>query len=215
MNEADPEPHLVAFVDILGTKGKVASGTFSDMHLFDFANIIGVAAHHNPDSRFAAFSDSAIISTPASRPNEFLGILDLCFSNWFADAIFVRGGVAVGGITWVDIHLDQVFFRQLPNFACARVYGPALVEAVELERTSGPGAFAFASDAAAELLATARADSIYRDQSNVVVCLSPERLNGIRKLQQRFLDIEDTSGQRHLRASIRLIDRILHPTGNG
>jgi hypothetical protein len=37
---------LVAFLDILGTKELIKTEQFSDMHILDFVNIVGIAANN-------------------------------------------------------------------------------------------------------------------------------------------------------------------------
>jgi len=86
---------LVAFFDILGTKEAVRRGDFSDFHVLDFANAAGITAMQNTDMRFAAFSDSIVISCPTRRVSQFLTVLNFLCSNWLADFIFVRGGLSV------------------------------------------------------------------------------------------------------------------------
>ena len=200
--------HLVAFLDILGTKTKVANKQFDDLIALDFANPVGHRAHEFRDSHFAVFSDCVIFSTPAEKPIEFLQILGEIYIEWYADAIFVRGGIAVGEIYWISMDSDERVFRRLPNFSFARVYGSALVEAVEIERSSGPGAFAFASDHAAQILSKAVPRSIYRGQNNVVVCVEDYRLRQIRCLFDQISQEADSGQSRHLLASVRLIDLI-------
>ena len=59
---------FVAYLDILGTKDLVSGGRFSDAHSLDFTGAVAVAALDFPASRFAAFSDCVILSTPADKP---------------------------------------------------------------------------------------------------------------------------------------------------
>jgi len=65
----------------------------------------------------------------------------------------VRGGIALGEINWIDQPSADELFGHLPNCHYARVYGQALVEAVDLQERSGPGSICFLSDEAAGLLA--------------------------------------------------------------
>ncbi|MDP9352189.1 MAG: hypothetical protein M3P51_11680, partial [Chloroflexota bacterium] len=129
---------MVAFFDILGTTSMVKQGAFTDLHALDFANPAGIMARSNPRMRFAAFSDSVVVSADESMADEFLSVLSFLYTQWWSDAILARGGVVLGEIHWVGTGVDQSFFRFVPNFAYARVYGQALVDAIGLER-SGPG----------------------------------------------------------------------------
>ena len=137
---------LVAFLDILGTKDSVMREKFSAMHILDFVNIVGVAAHDNKNLRFAVLSDSVIISAEANYADEFIKALGLIYPNWFGDGIYVRGGIALGEIEWVDQPHTDKWFRNLENFMYARVYGKALIEAYEIEQKSGPGAICFMNE---------------------------------------------------------------------
>ena len=151
--------HFAAYFDILGTKDLVSHGEFSDLHALDFSGAVIVAAHQYPASRFAAFSDCVILTTPSNAPEEFLSVLVLLCGNWMSDGIFVRGGIALGDVKWVDDDIDkQIKHRR--NLRCARVYGTALNEAVEIERSSGPGILAFASNAAAECIRKIEPESV-------------------------------------------------------
>jgi|GEM_PF-3624988 len=160
--------HFAAYFDILGTKDLVSHGEFSDLHALDFSGAVFVAAHNFPNSRFAAFSDCVILTTPSNAPEEFLDILKLLCENWLSDGILVRGGIALGDVKWVDDdHVDKLM-SQHNNLRCARVYGTALNEAVEIERSSGPGILAFASDAAAECIRKIESESVLALSSNII-----------------------------------------------
>lgn len=141
---------LLAFFDILGTKALIADDQFSPLHAFDFANPLGIVARFNPSFRIAVFSDSAVMSCDPTDAAAFVNATSFVMSNWLADHVFVRGAMTVGEIQWIDHPLDHWF--TLPNFQYARVYGRALTEAAQLER-SGPGAVCFLSPQAAALLA--------------------------------------------------------------
>jgi hypothetical protein len=160
---------LVAFFDILETKDLVKRGEFSDFHSLDFANPVGLMALQYPQIRFAAFSDSVVASCKAEDTKDFLSALNLLYTNWFSDFIFVRGGLAFGEIRWVDqLNIDK-HFRNARNFACARLYGSALVEAYELQEKSGPGMVCFVSEAASRVLQDAIPNAVLVGPTNVLV----------------------------------------------
>lgn len=131
------------------------NGQFDQFHVLDFVNPAGIAALENPDLRFAAFSDSIVVSADEHLAERFVATLGSLFRSWFSDFVFVRGGVALGEIEWVD-GTDDVDFRALRNFQYARVFGRALAEAVDVEKSSGPGAVCFLSEGAASSLRTVR-----------------------------------------------------------
>ena len=83
-------------------------------------------------------------------------------------------GVKVGHLVASEIDHE---FAQLKNLSFARVYGQALSEAVEIEKSSGPGALVFASDEATELLVQAIPDGGLRLSSNVLRWFKWENLD--------------------------------------
>lgn len=143
---------FVAFLDILGTKDLVMKDKFSDAHILDFVNPVGLAAKYNQNLRFAVLSDSVIISAESNYADKFIEALASIYPHWFADGIYVRGGIAVGEIEWVDQPHTDKWFRNLDNFMYARVYGKALIEAYEIEQKSGPGAICFINEKAFNIL---------------------------------------------------------------
>ncbi len=152
---------FVAYLDVLGTSSKIINEQFGDASMLDFSNPVALTAIEHPNCRFAVFSDCVIVSCPNTEPKELLEVIGDMYLQWCADAIFVRGGIALGEINWVDFHLDNNIFNQLKNFSHARVYGKALVEAHQLEQSSGPGAVPFVSNEAAERLEAYIPNSIY------------------------------------------------------
>lgn len=148
------ENQLVAFLDILGTKELVNSGKFSDFHIFDFVNPVGLAAKQIPTVRFAAFSDSVIISAPQEEYKNFVSALSYCYSQWCADHIWVRGGISLGDVRWLDDQASDDLFRGVSNFAYARIYGQALVSAYQTEGASGPGCICFIDEKASDFLSS-------------------------------------------------------------
>jgi hypothetical protein len=197
---------LVGYFDILGTKDRVQKGQFDDLEVFDFAGPPESVASAFASFRLAAFSDSVILSASSNRALDFLRAVNFLMCNWAADLVFVRGGVALGEIVWVDsIHPDNA--RQFPNFSCARVYGKALVEAVKIEGSSGPGIATFVSDSAADFFENEIPGSILRGHSNILVFLNQKEMrdwkgfyNDWAKRKQR-----DTSANLHFRATLRLL----------
>ena len=161
--------HLVAFLDILGTKEMVKQDQFGDMHILDFANPVGLMARTSLNTRFAVFSDCVIMSTPMEKHEEFVAVISYTYSQWFSDYILVRGGISLGEIFWVDHSASDDLFHNLKNFAYSRVYGKALVAAHKLEQSSGPGAICYVDESASEFLHEMNENYIVQGQTDALV----------------------------------------------
>lgn len=197
--------YFAAYLDILGTKDLVARGKFSDLHVLDFCGAASVAAHRYRVSRFAAFSDCVIFTTPADKPQDLIGILVLLYENWINDGILARGGIALGSAIWVDHEINGKTKRP-PNFNCARIYGEAISTAVEIERSSGPGILPFASDEVADAIAEVDSSSVLRLSSNVLRSFEWEKLGALIGYLEVFLEHETCSqAKRHLQATKRVL----------
>jgi hypothetical protein len=195
---------LVAFVDILGTREMSRRNEFSELHALDFANPLGIMARHRTTFRTAAFSDSAIISVDEAEASVFVGVLSYLFTQWFADHVFVRGGIALGEINWVEQPSVDAMFRSLHNFQFARVYGGALTEAVELERASGPWAICFVSEDAAGVLRTANDSSVLSGISDMLVWSSASEADRLERLFTSLCGQDtDSLARRHHLATAR------------
>jgi len=144
--------HLVAFLDILGTKNLIRSGRFSDAHIWDFINTAGLAAKQIPSVRFAAFSDCIIVSASQEEYEDFVAALSYCYSQWCADHVWVRGGISIGEVRWVDDPGVDDFFNNIKNFNYSRIYGSAVVSAYQTEGSSGPGSICFVDEKASKFL---------------------------------------------------------------
>jgi hypothetical protein len=201
---------LVAFFDILGTKELVKRGEFSDFHSLDFANPVGLMALHYPKIRFAAFSDSVVVSCKAEDTEDFLSVLNLLCTNWFADFIFVRGGLAFGEIRWVDQVSVDKHFRTAENFAYARLYGSALVEAYELQERSGPGMVCFVSEAASRVLQDAISHVVLAGPTNVLVWPTAKEIAYFCKVFKLLLEDASCPAEfrRHARATQEYLTRM-------
>lgn len=139
-----------AFFDLLGTKAKIEQKQLSALVVLDFAGAPAVLAIDFPKLRFAVFSDSVIITCEDEDIDEFIIAVCNLMLMWSADWIHPRGGIAHGEVSWIDDagidHIEKI----VSNYVSARIYGKALIEAVELESKSGPGAVVFLSDESAE-----------------------------------------------------------------
>jgi hypothetical protein len=192
---------LVAFFDILGTKDLVAKGQWADWETLDFANPVGLIALHYPKMRFAAFSDSVVVSSDETDAADFLTVLNELIGS---DFIFVRGGICLGNIRWVDHSTTDEMFRAAKNFAYARVYGSALAEATQLEQKSGPGMICFVSDAASQVLQTITSSVILEGPTNVLAWATLREVEHLGKTFEMLLKefSNPTEFQRHARATL-------------
>ena len=198
---------LVGYFDILGTKARVRKDRFDDLEISDFATPPEIIAKQFPSFRLAAFSDSVLLSAPPSSALDFLRAINFMTTNWSADLVFVRGGVALGEIIWLDSISHE---RDLPNFTCARVYGKALVEAISLEHTSGPGIATFVSNNASALLEANVPGSILYAQSNVLVSLTQQEITNWKRFYSDWSKHSENEVElnTHLSATIRLLSMI-------
>jgi hypothetical protein len=164
-----------------------------------------VAASRFRSARFAVFSDCVIFSVPIKSPKDLIQILCLLFENWLSDGILVRGGISVGDIQWVDSSIDHEI-RGLKNLSLVRVYGKAVCEAVEIERSSGPGILPFASDAVARRLLRGAKDAVLCLSSNILRSFEWSHLDAwIGTMDIYLKHTESVEAQRHIRATKRVL----------
>ncbi|MDL1970719.1 MAG: hypothetical protein LWW94_07060 [Candidatus Desulfofervidaceae bacterium] len=195
---------LVAFLDILGSTEMVKKEKFTDIQILDFANAVGIMAKFNLKVRFAVFSDSVIISCSEDLIRNFVSVLSFLYSQWFSDHIFVRGGIAIGDIRWVEHPPSDELFQSLSNFTYSRVYGKALVEAYKIEQKSGPGAICFVSEDASSLFRKTN-NYILDGLTNMLIWTHKEGVEHWCKMFNFLLknEIEDMELRRHLLATLR------------
>lgn len=196
---------FACYFDILGTKELVSHNEFTDSHSLDFCGPVILSAHEFRTSRFAAFSDCVIFSTPFERACDLFKILTALCENWISDGILVRGGIALGEVKWIDCEFDKEI-KHLNNFSCARVYGSALNEAVEIERSSGPGILAFASDEVAEIISKSESCSVLSLSSNIIRNFEWKDLNFLILWVENFsVHTKSHKAQRHFSATKRAL----------
>ena len=202
---------IAGFFDILGTREAVLSDRFSDTESLDFAGPVGVAARLFPSMRFAVFSDSVIVSAESGSERDFLRATSLMYSNWSADLIYVRGGIAEGEMRWVDAKELDRLFRSFKNFMFARVYGRGLVLAHELEQRSGPGAISFLTEKAANLLSGVEPNSVLPGIVPMLCWASQDKANMMVKYAAMNLQGEPSEGaaRRHAMATKRYWDEVV------
>jgi hypothetical protein len=201
---------IVAFADILGTTERVNRGVFDDIESLDFANPVGIVARYNEFMRFAVFSDSVFVSAPVGRLHEFASVMSFLYSQWFSDAILVRGGISVGEINWVDDSNTDGLFGRLKNLSYARVYGKALVAAHAVEQRSGPGGICFLDEPAAETLAQASDQYVLKGGTDSLIWADTRGIDYWFDVLSLRLSREEagTEARRHLRATVDYFFRL-------
>lgn len=194
---------LVGFFDILGTKSAILSGRFSDLTSLDFAGPAIVAANLIPTIRVSVFSDSVIISAERGNYIDFLKAISLMYSQWWADLILVRGGIAEGNISWVDHEFIDTKFRLCKNLSYSRVYGEGLVLAHETEQKSGPGAIPYLTEMAALSLSEIEESSVLQGVTPMLCWASQKRAELMLKYASLYSDYETQQGdgRRHALAT--------------
>jgi hypothetical protein len=198
--------YLTAFCDILGTKEMVMDDRFSDLHALDFSGAVALAAHDHPSARFAVFSDCVIFSIPADKCTTFIKILRYLWGSWLQDAIWVRGGIDVGEITWVDFSLDKTFQRY-PNLSIARVYGQSVVGAYSIEQASGPGIVPFVTKAAANHIEIHEPGATLPLATHVLQFCEPEHFSYWTKWFSGPISRQiSTNERRQVEATVRILE---------
>jgi hypothetical protein len=202
---------LVAFLDILGTKELVNKDQFGDMKSIDFSNVVGIAAKNKQNMRFAVFSDSVILSCNKEFVHDFILTLQFIYGQWFSDHIFVRGGIDLGEINWVDYPATDENFNQLNNFSYARVYGKALIGAYEIEQTSGPGAICYVSEEASNLLCQANDNYILNGIIDMLIWADKRLVDGLYRTFDLLLKDDNLhkNEQRHVKATYNYFSKLI------
>lgn len=203
--------NIVSFFDILGTSSMVMKGDFSDLHTLDFANPVGIVAAFNAEMRFSVFSDSVIISSPIDKIFEFVSVVSFLFSNWFADGIFVRGGISSGEINWVDDNVTDNIFNQYKNLSYSRIYGQALINAHNVEQKSGAGAICFVDQYASQSIKLIDRKYIIEGYSDMLVWTDKKKTLDLLHFTENFLNkkSDDILAQRQFKATYYYFKNIL------
>ena len=217
MEDSQAHEQLVGFLDILGTKALVADGRFDNCLALDFANAACLAARAHPKIRMHVYSDSVVLSAAKDDFVQFLDAIQEMFLNWYSDRIMVRGAIAFGEMVWVDFSEDKKFFKNISNVTFSRFYGKALVEAVGLEKDSGPGMVCFLTERAVDILEEYAGQRILSKEGGP--CLFnwvPQEKHQIVKVYcDSFLATTGISPERrrHLEATMKFLE--LPPPGRG
>ena len=179
------EEYIIAFIDILGSQNESEICTWNDYRSLDFANPVGIVAEHHPKLNFSVFSDSVIISAPTNELNNFWSVLSYLDTQWRADHIFTRGGVALGELRVVE-HFTDNMFSKLKNYSGTRIYGSALNEAYNLENRSGPGAEFFLSEKFSNFVKRQIENSVLHGPVDIAIIHSKENIEQNIKVHRLF-----------------------------
>lgn len=129
------QPQIVVFLDLLGFRAKMAqaardAGRAADLLAqYDavMADAFEVLDGHHGMFQYKGFTDNIVISSPLRdrfHPEERFGVVTNAVADFqlilAREGWFIRGGIAVG-----DFYMDERI-----------VFGPALVEAYQLEQTA-------------------------------------------------------------------------------
>jgi len=198
--------YYVAYLDILGTKDKITNREYDDYTCIDFANAAALAAQQYSKIRVAIFSDSVICSASQDNIDDFLNAIDFMYLNWYADGILVRGGISYGDLRWIDIPESEKPYLQPSNCSIARVYGQALIEAINVEKSSGPGSVPFLSNEASCSLTKDYPDRILKNSTNVLIFSS---INKIKQIMDRIEGINIDNKSRLAKIQLHATNFIL------
>lgn len=147
---------VVAYFDVLGFSNKKDAEEI-EMTLLDFSAPLAISSTKFKNVRFNIFSDCAFVAASRKNAAELLSAIRFAFTQWTADGILVRGGLALG--TYKETHsiaLDMT----LTNFVGNLFSGSGVVEAVKQEG-SGHGSLMFAEDQCAKFFAEKHKEPIF------------------------------------------------------
>lgn len=155
---------VVAYLDILGFAEKKNDEDI-EMTLLDFSGPLTLSANHYPEVRFNVFSDCAFISASIENATDLLSAVRFAFTQWIADGILVRGGIAIGTYRETySVALDLVS----KNFNGSLFSGSAVTAAVKLEG-SGCGALLFTNNECAQFYNKNHGEPIFVLKGNKII----------------------------------------------
>jgi len=136
---------VVAYFDVLGFSRKKSIKDF-EITLEDFLAPLAIASTSYPDIRFNVFSDCAFLAAPLEKAKDLLASIRFAFTQWIADGILVRGGIAIGQY----IENRSVALKMASkNFSGNIFAGSGVVDSVKIE-SSGCGALLFTNEKCGE-----------------------------------------------------------------
>jgi hypothetical protein len=197
------EDYIAIFFDILGTKYKVKTGTFTAYESLDFSNPSCLMAKKFPSINMSVFSDSVIIACKPEDVDSLLQAIMFLYKNWFGDRILVRGGMALGKLAYATFpELDEMF-NTLENLSFTRVYGESLVDAVTVEGRSGPGAVLYLHPSVRDIIPDEYVGEGHVDFLN---WMKPKDREWVIEYCQQMMDeSKNAEEQRHLKSTLYLL----------
>ena len=155
---------VVAYLDILGF-AKKKNAEDMDSSLSDFTGPLVLAARRNPEVRFNVFSDCAFVSASRENSADLLSAIRFAFTQWVADGIPVRGGIALG--SYRETYTPALDIKP-KNFIGNLFSGSAVTAAVKLE-DSGRGALLFTNEECAKFYAEKHGEPIFLLNSHRII----------------------------------------------
>jgi hypothetical protein len=199
------ENYITIFFDILGTKYKVKTDTFTAYESLDFSNPSCLMAKKFPSINMSVFSDSVITACKPEEIDSLLEAITFLYKNWFSDKILVRGGMALGKLAYASFpELDEMF-SNLENLSFTRVYGQSLVDAITVEGRSGPGAVLYLHHSVREIIPDEYVGEGHVDFLN---WMKPKDRKWVIEYCQQMMDeTKNVEEQRHLKSTLFLLEK--------
>ena len=199
------EDYITIFFDILGTKYKVKTGTFTAYESLDFSNPSCLMAKKFPSVNMSVFSDSVITACKPEEIDSLLQAITFLYKNWFGDKILVRGGMALGKLAYASIPELDERFNKLDNLSFTRVYGESLVDAVMMEGRSGPGAVLYLHPSVKEIIPDEYIGEAHVDFLN---WMKPGDRKWVIEYCQQMMDgSKSAEEKKHLKSTLFLLEK--------
>ena len=160
---------VVAYLDILGFARK-KNAEDMESAISDFGGALALAASRTPEVRFNVFSDCAFVSTSRKNSADLLSAIRFAFTQWAADGILVRGGIALGAYRETYTAALDIGTK---NFVGNFFSGSAVTAAVKIEH-SRPGALLFTNEECAKFYAEKHGEPIFSLDDHRIIGWSDE-----------------------------------------
>ena len=136
------EGYLCFYADLLGFSAEMMADGMDSLP--DYYGAAYCAAAEFPNVKVYLFSDSCSALAPVNTLRDLLDLATMVISNWRADGLLPRCAIGYG--SFVDRRPE---FGKIPNnFLGAQLAGTALVDAVNVEKSTPLGSRILVSDAA-------------------------------------------------------------------
>lgn len=160
---------IVAYFDMLGFSEKRDDKDI-EMCQLDFSSPLVLAALNYSEVRFNVFSDCAFIAAPLNKAAEMLSAIRFAFTQWTADGVLVRGGIAKG--TYRE-NRSYTLTLAPNNFVGSLFAGSAVTAAVKLEG-AGQAALLFTNKECAEFFSKHYKEPIFKSDGQYIIGWSSE-----------------------------------------